>query len=448
MIRAVPILIHISLFLFFVGLAIWLININRDVCWPVVTWLGLCGIGYMIITIKPIRYPDSPYFSPLSPFIRYCTIVVQFIFFQLALYVPIFRRGPTDYYRRLHSGMREARVRAAVDVDPQSHNLRVLSLIIGSSKRDSELWQFFDAIPDFCASRGDPLETVIRPKSAELSSALVGLMNRTFSSTLVAESVKLQRIEICMKAVIATNNLLLGRWYFLRRVLKEWQEFLRSVPFGRFVQDWQNITDPTTILYMRCVVSATIRTVPTPVLTLNEPWEQILKLHLPWIQLVRHHLGVSESTLQEYLLQPHSLSLANLNCTVWHITQFNPELVSPQVHSFVCDSLNVLEPLCQFDVQEASPALQLEFCVLWNQLVQNHHGQSANNPRTKALSTTTLNHIYCLHEALHGRAVTVTPAGSSQSQHAPCTQADPWSVRHQPWSVWHDPRSVRHGVPP
>jgi len=448
MVRTVPVLIHISIFLFFVGLPIWLININRKVCWPVVAWLGLCGIGYMIITIMPIRDPASPYFSPLSSFLRYGKIIIQFIFYQfLEVCVPTFHGRAIDYCTQLKLGMRKARIKA-INVDSQDHNLRVFSRAFGTLKQDSELWEFFDAIPDFCASQGNPLETVIRPKSAELSSALVKLMNRTFSSTLVEESVKLQRIEICMKAVIATNNLLLGHWYFLRRVLKEWQEFLRSVPFGRFVQDWQNITDPTTILYMRCVVSATIRTVPTPVLTLNEPWEQILKLHLPWIQLVRHHLGVSESTLQEYLLQPHNLSLANLNCTVWHITQFNPELVSPQVHSFVCDSLNVLEPLCQFDVQEASPALQLEFCVLWNQLVQNHHDQNANNHRTKALSTTTLNHIYCLHEALHGRAVTVTPAGSSPSQHAHCTQADPWSVRHQPWSVWHDPRAVRHGVPP
>ena len=407
MIRAVPILIHVSLLLFFVGLPIWLININRDVCWPVVTWLGLCGIGYMIITVMPIRDPASPYHSPLSSFIRYCKILIQFIFYQLleVVCVPIFRDRAWTYRAQLNYGMRMARIIRVHDVvDSQSHNFRVLSLIVRSSKQDSELWQFFDAIVDFCASQGDTLETVIRPKRAELSAALVKLMDRTFSSTLVAESVKLQRIEICMKAVSATNNLLLGHWYFLQRVLKNWKEFLRSVPFGRFVQDWQNITDPTTILYMRLVVSAIIATVPTP----NGPWAQISRLHLPWTQLVRYHLGVSQPILQEYILHPNSLSLANLSSTVWHITQFNPELVSPQVHSFVCDSLNVLESLCQFDVQGASPALQLEFCFLWDQLVQNHHDQ--NNHRTRALSTTTLNHIYSLHEAVHGRTDTIPPA--------------------------------------
>ncbi|KAH9986139.1 hypothetical protein BJV77DRAFT_85098 [Russula vinacea] len=40
--RAVPILIHISLFLFFSGLPIFLFNVNRTVFNVVVTWLALC----------------------------------------------------------------------------------------------------------------------------------------------------------------------------------------------------------------------------------------------------------------------------------------------------------------------------------------------------------------------------------------------------------------------
>ena len=413
MVRAVPTLIHISLLLFFVGLPIWLININRKVCWPVVAWLGLCAIGYMIITIIPIRNLDSPYYSPLSSFIRYCKIVMQFIYYQfLEVCVPTFRGGARarDYCKRLKLGMRDERVQAS-NKDSQDHNLRVFERAFESLKQDSKLWQFFDAIPDFCASQGRPLETVIYLKRKELSGALVGLMDRTFSSTLVAESVKMQRIEICMRAVIATNDLLLGHWYFLRRVLKEWQEFLRSVTFGRFVQDWQNIRDPTTKLYVKCVVSAIIATVPTP----NEPWAQISRHHLSWIQLVRHHLEASETTLQEYLLQRHSLSLANLNRTILHLVQFDPELVSPQVHSFVHDSLNVLESLCQFDIQKASSALRHQFCAQWDQLVGNH-GHSANNQQTRAFSGATLDHICSLHDALHGR----TPAGSSTFQHARC----------------------------
>ncbi|KAF8464200.1 hypothetical protein DFH94DRAFT_658864, partial [Russula ochroleuca] len=64
--RAVPILIHISLFLFFSGLPIFLFNVNRTVFNVVITWLALCVTGYACITLMPIFRKNSPYYSPLS----------------------------------------------------------------------------------------------------------------------------------------------------------------------------------------------------------------------------------------------------------------------------------------------------------------------------------------------------------------------------------------------
>ncbi|KAH9976948.1 hypothetical protein BJV77DRAFT_1119692, partial [Russula vinacea] len=64
--RAVPILIHISLFLFFSGLPIFLFDINHTVFNVAVTWLGLCVAGYACITFMPIFSQNSPYYSPLS----------------------------------------------------------------------------------------------------------------------------------------------------------------------------------------------------------------------------------------------------------------------------------------------------------------------------------------------------------------------------------------------
>jgi len=286
-------------------------------------------------------------------------------------------------------------------------------------KRDSELEQFFDAIPDLCAPQGDALERFIRPRREKLSTALVGLMDRTFSSNLVAESVKLQRIEICMKAAAATKQLLLGHWYFLRRVLLgEWQGFLRSVPFGRFIQNWQNINDSTTNLYIRCVVSAIIATVPTP----DGTWPQIVRSHRPWIQLVGDHLDMSESTLRGHLDRMQNVSLANLNRIVSHITRFEPQGVTSSAYDSVLESLKVLESICKLDVQATLPSLQRKFCILWDQLVQNHINQDADNNRTRELSTRTLDHICGFHEALHGRAGTLILASASPIQHPHCTE--------------------------
>ena len=79
--RAVPILIHVSLFLFFAGLPIFLFNVNRTVFNVVVTWLAICVAGYACITLMPIFYENSPYYSPLSSSIWWCVTNTLFIIY-------------------------------------------------------------------------------------------------------------------------------------------------------------------------------------------------------------------------------------------------------------------------------------------------------------------------------------------------------------------------------
>ena len=434
-VRTVPTLIHVSLFLFFAGLPIWLFNINPLVCWPVVSWLALGVIGYAYITIKPILYRDSPYYSPLSSLIRRCKIFMQFLFSLLFEIFPNLSSSPFGPWLpgpRVHSSVRRAqlsislhgaRLQAAKALS-QDLIYDTFKWTFESLKRDSEFEQFYDAIPDLSASlSGDPfLEKFITPNRGKLSRGLVGLMDRTFSSNLVAESVKLQRIKICMRVAGSTKQLLLGHWYFLRRVLLgEWSGFLASVPFGRFVQNWPHVTDATTILCIRFVVSAIVATEPAR----DETWPQLVRSHQPWVQLVRHHLDVSESTLQEYIVDRHKLSLANLNRIVSHITRFTPQSVSSQAHAFVLETLKVLESICKFDVGDALPALQDEFCDLWNQLVRN-----ANDPQTSdIISTTALMHICKIHDTLHGVTGALTLPGADTAQYPVCTKDGPHSTQ-------------------
>ncbi|KAH9972272.1 hypothetical protein BGW80DRAFT_1227651 [Lactifluus volemus] len=65
-VEALPTLLHLALFLFFIGLAIYLFNINHTVFSVVVWWVGLAGGVYGCITLMPIFWHDSPYYAPLS----------------------------------------------------------------------------------------------------------------------------------------------------------------------------------------------------------------------------------------------------------------------------------------------------------------------------------------------------------------------------------------------
>ncbi|KAI0293699.1 hypothetical protein B0F90DRAFT_1636837, partial [Multifurca ochricompacta] len=63
---ALPTLVHVSLFLFFAGLLVFLFNINHTAFTIVVWWVGLCIAVYICITVMPIFRHDSPYYAPLS----------------------------------------------------------------------------------------------------------------------------------------------------------------------------------------------------------------------------------------------------------------------------------------------------------------------------------------------------------------------------------------------
>ena len=71
MVDAIPVLLHWSLFLFFGGLAYFLLNINHTIGYMM---LGMVASGFLIyafLTIMPLIIPNSPYQTPLSPFLWY-----------------------------------------------------------------------------------------------------------------------------------------------------------------------------------------------------------------------------------------------------------------------------------------------------------------------------------------------------------------------------------------
>ncbi|KAH9953475.1 hypothetical protein BC827DRAFT_1104366, partial [Russula dissimulans] len=63
---AVPALIHIGLFLFFIGLADFLFNLNTSTAAAVIVTIIICTIPYLWTIIAPVHDAQSPYQSPLS----------------------------------------------------------------------------------------------------------------------------------------------------------------------------------------------------------------------------------------------------------------------------------------------------------------------------------------------------------------------------------------------
>ena len=66
-VEILPDLIHLSVFLFFTGLTIFLFNVYHSVFLSVVWWIALVSTLYGCIMLMPLFLPNSPYYTPLSP---------------------------------------------------------------------------------------------------------------------------------------------------------------------------------------------------------------------------------------------------------------------------------------------------------------------------------------------------------------------------------------------
>ena len=392
---ALPILLHISLFLFFAGLVVFLFNVNLTIFKAVIVWVGLCVIGYAILTFLPIVYKDSPYAAPLSVLVSFCLTGLRSAFFQFLRRFTRLDPSRILVYRDRDSrtvhldaffsrSMRETAEKFALEQDPEIDH-RALSWTFESLDEDKELEKFFEGIPGLCSSEALPNASLgfIKPREKLLSNALIGLMNRTLSSNLVHESVKQRRIIICTKAIEATS--LLGPWWILDRVLKEWHRFLGCVEFALFVNGWKKIVHPVTIFYAQCVAAFTIWTV-------RERDER-------WLKLATGQLNVSKSRLQNYLAHGDSVLLANVMFIVRRTVQTYSGSLERHRNDILAASSKTLEMVCKLNIHHTLPELQHEFCTLWDQLVDT--AQTSKHPHVVLVCTATLKNIRKLYIALH-----------------------------------------------
>jgi len=398
-IELLPALLHISLFLFLVGLAVFLFNVNLSIFKAVIVWVSLCVGLYSYLTILPILHKDSPYSAPLSELVSFCLTGIRSTFFRLVERLPgLFNRFPFllllrnrdprtvqlgDFFS--HS-MRTTAEQFAFRLGPEI-DLDSLMWMFQSLDEDKELEQFFDGIPGLCDSKmvTNALNFIKRNEKM-FSNVLIDLMNRTLSSNLISEAVKLRRIIICTKAVDATS--LLGPWWILRRVLLgDWHKFLGCIEFGLFVQNWRSIAHPVTRFYAQCVAAGTISSV-----TLQERDDR-------WFQLASGPLGASKNLFQDYLEHRDSILLANTISILRQTIQTYSGSAERHRSEILGASSKTLDSLRSLDHRHTFPDLQHEFCAVWNQLVDL--AQNDDRPYIVYVATATLKNIRKLYIGLH-----------------------------------------------
>lgn len=138
---AVPALIHVSLFLFFIGLADYLFSINTATATTTTIMITICGALYLWCIIAPVHDAQSPYQSPLSG-----------IFW--ALFQIIRGRTHRDHStggarKRISTNMTDGRVQLAMDEsdDRKKRDARAIRWVVDNLTEDSELEPFVIGVP-------------------------------------------------------------------------------------------------------------------------------------------------------------------------------------------------------------------------------------------------------------------------------------------------------------
>ena len=382
---ALPTLLHLSLFLFFAGLVVFLCNVNLTIFKSVLSWVGLCTALYGCITCMPIIHHDSPYYTPLSlPTWHVITVTLFFVhrflrWFNLLFY---FRRRSFRHFRdlaiscreSLAQGMRKTAEKTALN-SLSEIDTRAFMWTLDCLDEDHELERFFSGLPGFRSSIvvKDPLPSLTEDEMRRLYGALRGLLERTFSSDLLPTFVKNVRALICAKAVDPEHTPI-DPEYQTAFVLQHTPPILRPKPTACHILDiilseyqysgpvatavakvlrgWGNNVDEDTIIYAQLTICSVLAT--------NQPRDD------SWYTIASDELGFTETSLREYATQGDSLSLLILIHAVrQQFTHFR-KMSQSQKRTFSF----FLSKASKFDANDTSSELQDRFCALWNQIVR------------------------------------------------------------------------------
>jgi hypothetical protein len=383
--------LHFSLLLFIAGGLIYLFNINSAVFYAVVWWVGYMTISYAIVTAAGFFKTYDLFHTPLSLLALRIYLVISYAVFQVCSYLPPLhglRDNTRKYYHdlsdRYGEGFLTGKLKAIVETasKPSSEiDDLILERILPNLDEDHALEACFDAIPGYCNSNLTdlPLSSRVQRK---LRQSLDGFLNRTFSSSLIPESDRTRRLITCLHAACAAlspyealevseilDNIFDGHWDEALQFVENW-DALKPCGLSR------NHDLSVRQIAVACIIP------------------RVYKRNDRWIKLVKETLGVPDSVL-DYPAYGDSVLLSILI----HISR--------QINRGSSLSWRILSPLSKFDIRNTRPELQLDFCVLWNEIAQD-----AQNQRSfKVGILRQLRHVYI---ALH-QGTDASPAAFSSS---------------------------------
>ena len=463
-VEGLPMLLHLSLFLFFGGLAIYLFNVDQEVFTCVVSWIGFFSIVYGSITFLPLIRQDSPYNTPLSiplgylfakisyaAFMVFCFTLLIILYVIVLLLACIFSlflccdarfailelrnlwADTNRMHRTLHlSDLGRWSVWASGGVDKKAEKAekrlseklsetdgRILGWTISALGDDDSLERFFEAIPGFFDS--ESVEDLKQHLPYDLlRNALAGFLGRTLSSKSIIYSVKLHRLDIFTDTINLIGEDSIGVSSILETFLSQrWDIAPQTIEVAHTLARWCTSSDQRTVQHARCIVTKVLATVR--------------ERDKRWIELAVRITGLPERDLRDIA----QTSIARTRNNLLLATLI--DLCRQAIHS---DEWKLVKSFAEFDIHDTLPRLQHDFCALWNEFVDE--ARIRGDPHSTPVRTLSLiRHLYItLHQGTDAAPTEFSSADSldfiwlQPSQYPQCNIAG-----HHPEPTAHTPSS-------
>jgi hypothetical protein len=398
-----PTLLHVSLFLFFGGVVIFLFNVDQEVFIFVALWIVFFLMVYGLITLLPSIRHDSPYHTPLSIPARFLYTRILFLTFKVLAFIAstcyggckIWRRcrDMRDRYRgwmlvRVEDMAEEAASKKLSEIDG-----RILRWTTSALGDDDSLEESFGAIPGFCDSN---LVLQTRPPpllQRKIRQVMDEFLDRTLSSGLVSESTKIGRVTVCLN----TAYTVLGPLVAVRTISNifdgRWRGAPKSIEMGYALRRWCHNRDEWIALTARSIVAGIIA---------------VQRRDDRWIALAEDQFGLPDRVLRDNIPYGDSVLLVIM-------LQVTRNLIHSVVPHWESNSLRVLS---QFDIRNTLPQLQHDFCALWNEI-----SRKAHNRRPYSAPFYILREIRHLYATLH-EGTSSGPGFSTSTAHGDGIMSD------------------------
>ena len=444
--EALPALLHLSLFLFFSGLVIFLRNVNQTVSLSVTWCIGLFSVVYGYITTMPMLWHNSPYYTPLSKPTSYIAIVILTTTILLVAVVlssvlivcssclTLFSVLSSPWYMFFSPEMDyldEARVRN--DITRWDHIMGVYSFILTRYKGRCgiSLNYFLRVLPHIYLNFRDRVsrlwnqrtatEKIVLEQSSRIDHGIltwmIGALDEdntleklleTIPGFLNVQATKGFKLPLLGSRFADSICGFLGR-NLLSDSLNEEVKTHRSIICINVVDkmcDSHGIQ--TFLLYISRPCFNQVRSIQTAQnlsrwcassegrvsLSAQQAVACILS-YIPerddrWIALAKDHLGIPEQAGGLRAL----IADGDDSVSGYFLLHMIRKVIGTK-----SSDLTFLSRLSRFDIRKARPGLQADFCALWNEIVQDARSRQVYIYSNSFSILRTIRHLYTtLHQ--------------------------------------------------